>query len=55
MLQGSNGPRWTPSGQFSPQPVTSTPRAIESPRQEAYKMRMQAGNQANFVCTRQAA
>ena len=47
--QGSNGPRWTPAGQFAPQPVSSNPRAIESPRQEAYKMRMQAGNQANFV------
>ncbi|CAB3993307.1 5 -3 exoribonuclease 2 [Paramuricea clavata] len=45
---GSNRPRWTPAGQFAPQPVSSTPRAIESPRQEAYKMRMQGENQANF-------
>ena len=48
-FKGSNGPRWTPAGQFAPQPVSNAPKAIESPRQEAYKMRMEAGNRDNFV------
>ncbi|XP_028409004.1 5'-3' exoribonuclease 2-like [Dendronephthya gigantea] len=48
MSMETNRPRWTPAGQYSPQPVSNNPRAIESPRQEAYKMRMEAGNRANF-------
>lgn len=44
-----DGPRWTPSGQFSPQSINSTPSPLMSPRQEAFQMRMQAANnQANF-------
>lgn len=35
-------PLWTPSGQYHPNAITSAPRPIASPRQEAYAMRKQA-------------
>lgn len=35
-------PLWTPSGQYHPNAITSTPLPIASPRQEAYAMRKQA-------------
>lgn len=42
-FQFSQGPRWTPGGQFAPQPVGhshSGPSAVSNPRQEAAKGRM---------------
>ncbi|KAK2560376.1 5'-3' exoribonuclease 2 [Acropora cervicornis] len=40
--QRMDTPLWTPSGQYHPNAITSTPRPIASPRQEAYAMRKQA-------------
>lgn len=42
-FQFSQGPRWTPGGQFAPQPVGhshSSPSAVSNPRQEVAKGRM---------------
>lgn len=42
-FQFLQGPRWTPGGQFAPQPVGhshSGPSAISNPRQEVAKGRM---------------
>lgn len=40
--QRMDTPLWTPSGQYHPNAITSAPRPIASPRQEAYAMRKQA-------------
>lgn len=40
--QRMDAPLWTPSGQFSPNAINTTPSPIVSPRQEAYAMRKQA-------------
>lgn len=42
-IQFSQGPRWTPGGQFAPQPVGhshSAPSAVSNPRQEVARGRM---------------
>lgn len=40
-------PRWVPQGQFSPQPITSTPSPVQNARREAYHMRQQSMNETD--------
>ncbi|XP_049959771.1 5'-3' exoribonuclease 2 homolog [Schistocerca serialis cubense] len=40
-------PAWTPVGQYAPTPVGQPVNPIQNPRQEAYRMRMQAMNASN--------
>lgn len=43
LFQFSQGPRWTPGGQFAPQALgQSHSSSVSNPRQEAYKGRVDA-------------
>ena len=42
-----NAPRWVPQGQFSPQPIASTPSPVQNARREAYHMRQQSMNETD--------
>ena len=47
MNNSYSAPRWVPQGQFSPQPIASTPSPVQNARREAYHMRQQSMNETD--------